>query len=95
MLGKNPNGINKLTSVTTKDSCNLCDPTKGPVGTNSAGAKIRPAITILHKNYYTSNLSYLKGRCKTYDTNIVLTEARFTDLIPSTKPIPITAPTRV
>ena len=74
MLGKNPNGVNKLNSVTTDDSCNLCDPTKGPVGTNSAGAKIRSAITLLHKNYYTSNLSYLKGRCKTYNTNIVLSQ---------------------
>ena len=74
MLGKNPNGVNKLNSVTTDDSCNLCDPTKGPVGTNSAGAKIRSAITLLHKNYYTSNLSYLKGRCNTYNTNIVISQ---------------------
>ncbi len=72
MLGKYPNGVNKLTSVTTDESCDLCDPTKGPVGTNSAGAKIRSAITLLRKNYYTSNLSYLKGRCNTYNTNIVL-----------------------
>ena len=74
MLGKSANGINKLNNVTTEDSCNLCDPTKGPVGTNSAGAKIRPAITLLNKNYYTNNLSYLKARCKTYNTNIVITQ---------------------
>ena len=36
MLGKNAIGINKLNSVTTIESCDLCDPTKGPVGTNSA-----------------------------------------------------------
>ena len=72
MLGKNANGINKLNSVTTVESCKLCDPTKGPVGTNSAGAKIRSAVTLLHKDYYTTNLSYLKGRCNTIDTNKVI-----------------------
>jgi hypothetical protein len=72
MLGKNASGINKLNSVTTIESCDLCDPTKGPVGTNSAGAKIRSAVTLLHKNYYTTNLSYLKSRCNTIDTNKVI-----------------------
>ena len=72
MLGKNVNGINKLNSVSTVDSCVLCDPTKGPVGTNSSGAKIRSAVTLLNKNYYTTNLSYLKSRCNTIDTNNVI-----------------------
>lgn len=72
MLGKNARGINKLTSVTTSNSCDLCDPTKGPVGTNSAGAKIRSAVTLLNKKYYTTNLSYLKSRCNTIDTNKVI-----------------------
>ena len=72
MLGKNYKGINKLNSVTTPDSCVLCNPTKGPVGTNSDGAKIRSAITLLNKNYYTTHNSYLKNRCKTTDTNTVL-----------------------
>jgi|TARA_Y100000992_G_C21272017_1_gene497486 hypothetical protein len=72
MLGKNSNGVNKITSVSTTESCTLCDPTKGPVGTNSAGAKIRSAVTLLNKHYYTSNLSYLKSRCNTIDTNKVI-----------------------
>ena len=76
MLGKNAIGINKLNSVTTIESCDLCDPTKGPVGTNSAGAKIRSAVTLLHKNYYTTNLSYLKGRCNTIDTNKVIQQKK-------------------
>ena len=45
---------------------------KDRVGTNSAGAKIRSAVTLLNKNYYTSNISYLKSRCNTIDTNKVI-----------------------
>ena len=63
-LGKNSEGINKLNAVTNETNCILCDPTKGPKGTNSAGAKIRSATTNISKDYFTSSQEYLKRRCK-------------------------------
>ena len=72
LLGKNNYGINKLTSHTNETNCDLCDPTKGPNGTNSAGAKIRSAVTLLDKEYNTTTGQYLKSRCKDFKTRNII-----------------------
>ena len=77
LLGKDANGQNKelrLNPAPLLDAsnCLISNPTRGPKGTKSAGAKIRSSTTLIpqSKDYYTNSKSYLQSRSKTYENKL-------------------------
>ena len=72
MLGKyiSPSSIS-ANPKRDASGCISVDNTRGPVGTTSAGAKIRGSITILNKKYYSNASGYLQSRSLDYKSNTI------------------------
>tara|TARA_B100001250_G_C19725886_1_gene756046 strand:+ start:354 stop:1316 length:963 start_codon:yes stop_codon:yes gene_type:complete len=81
LLGKDANGENKElrlnpSPIVDDDGCLISNPTRGPRGTKSAGAKIRSSTTLipLSNNYYSNRQSYLQSRGKAFSDKQILSK---------------------